>query len=144
MNVVLCKILLEKMVKTIYGEKVKTTFLPYVEAGSAMTTNGKLVAIKIGSEAFKDGVKDVDYAIIVNKFPHVLSYNPLLFVVLHEIGHAHFKGVSNMAFRFIPMTSQEYRDLPQEKFADKWAADYMKRNPALCKLWSQAFDKVAN
>ena len=58
----------------------------------------------------------------------------MLFAMLHEIGHVFFTGQANYTTR---CSQEEYRELPQEKFADTWAANFIKKNKLIVQLWNK-------
>jgi len=74
------------------------------------------------------------HKIICKAYPIAKTVEPMLFAMLHEIGHVFFTG---QASRTTGYSKEEYRELPQEKFADTWAANFIKKNKLIVQLWNK-------
>lgn len=78
----------------------------------------------------------------INKhYPITEKYDIFLFVILHEIGHCFDLSGYTKGLLF-GVTNEEYRELPDEKFADTWAADFMTKNPDQLAMWNKLVIKA--
>lgn len=79
-------------------------------------------------------------AIINEKYPISKTVNPFIFVVLHEIGHAF--DFENPAYKRERMPREMFRELPREKAADMFAANFIWENPKMCEHLSKMADNA--
>lgn len=88
---------------------------------------------------FDEQQKNQDwYIIVVSRFPNVKTVEPALFAMLHEVGHIYAPAnLTNIANRMQANTVLEYRDLPDEAFADKWASEYIAKNKMIVQVWNK-------
>ncbi len=106
--------------------------------GNTITNENRATKFWFGCFNEQEQRNQLWFQIIVKRFPIAATVQPALFAMLHEVGHVYAPTSITKDYSTLRgMSSLEYRNLPDEAFADKWAADFIKKNKMIVQIWNK-------